>query len=256
MWLLVGLGNPGQKYKNHRHNVGFMAIDAIAEAHRFGPGRQKFQGILREGTLSPPSGPTQKTLLLQPQTYMNDSGRSVREAMGFYKIPLNQVIAFHDELDLAPAKLRIKVGGGNAGHNGLRSIDSHCGNAFIRGRIGIGHPGHKDKVHNYVLGDFAKADGDWLTRLLGAIARRAPELVATSESSFARFQSLVASDVFPNQKEPASGAKAAAGSTDTKSRKSRGEQRDKLGGEAGGTATKSASVFADALKALVSPDKK
>ncbi|MEL6506983.1 MAG: aminoacyl-tRNA hydrolase [Pseudomonadota bacterium] len=246
MWLLVGLGNPGQKYKNHRHNVGFMAIDAIARAHNYAPARSKFQGILREGTLSSPTGPAQKTLLLQPQTYMNDSGRSVRAATEFYKIPLDRVIVFHDELDIAPGKLRIKVGGGNAGHNGLRSIDSHCGNAFIRARIGIGHPGHKDKVHNHVLGDFARADHDWIERLLDAIARRAPELVNAGESSFARFQSLVASDVSPNPKTP---AEKPSGPTRTAS------ATNNQGGDKT-QATKATSVFADALKALASPNKK
>ena len=180
MLLLVGLGNPGGKYARHRHNVGFMAVDAIADAHGFGPERRKFGGLVREGALDGPGG-REKALILKPQTYMNESGRSVGEAARFYKLSAEDVVVFYDELDLAPAKLRMKVGGGAAGHNGVRSIDAHLGNAFRRARIGIGHPGDKSKVTGHVLGDFSKADQDWLVPLLNAMAAAAPFLAADDQ---------------------------------------------------------------------------
>lgn len=172
MLILVGLGNPGSKYARHRHNVGFMAVDALAEAQGFGPARRKFHAELREGALS-----GRKTVILKPQTYMNDSGLSVGEAARFYKVPPENIIVFHDELDLAPGKVKAKLGGGVAGHNGLRSIAAHIGPDFRRVRIGIGHPGDKTRVTGHVLGDFAKADEDWLTPLLAAMAASAPALV-------------------------------------------------------------------------------
>lgn len=184
MLLLVGLGNPGEKYARHRHNVGFMAIDAIASKHGFGAPKSKFQGELQEGFLDGPGG-TQKALLLKPLTYMNDSGRAVGEAARFYKIPPNDIIVFYDELDLAPGKLKVKTGGGAAGHNGIRSIDSHIGNNFHRVRIGIGHPGDKSRVTSHVLGDFAKADQDWLTQMLDAIAASADKLALPDHNRFA-----------------------------------------------------------------------
>ncbi|HBK90219.1 MAG TPA: aminoacyl-tRNA hydrolase, partial [Parvularcula sp.] len=157
MLLIVGLGNPGEKYARHRHNVGFMAVDAIAGAHRFGPERKKFQGVIREGEIG-----GVKFLSLKPQTFMNDSGLSVGAAMRFYKIEPADVVVFHDELDLAPGKIKAKIGGGLAGHNGLKSIAEHIGEEFRRVRIGIGHPGDKARVTGHVLGDFSKADQDWL----------------------------------------------------------------------------------------------
>ncbi|MFQ5564236.1 MAG: aminoacyl-tRNA hydrolase [Parvularculaceae bacterium] len=175
MLLLVGLGNPGEKYARQRHNVGFMAVDAIADRHGFSPPRSKFLGEIRDGFLDGPNGRV-KALILKPLTYMNESGRSVSETARFYKIPPEDVIVFHDELDLAPGKLRVKTGGGNAGHNGLRSIDAHLGNGFRRVRIGIGHPGDKARVTAHVLGDFSKADQDWLTPFFDAIAAAAPSL--------------------------------------------------------------------------------
>jgi len=193
MLLLVGLGNPGDKYANHRHNVGFMAVDAIADAHGFGPSRAKFQGDLREGSIG-----AEKVLILKPQTFMNDSGQSVGEAARFYKIPPEDIIVFYDELDLAPGKIRMKTGGGAAGHNGIRSIDAHVGNDFKRVRIGIGHPGDKSRVTGHVLGDFAKADRDWLEPLLAAIAKSAPFLVDGNEN---RFQTNVAQLLTPPKKE-------------------------------------------------------
>ncbi|MEO1136640.1 MAG: aminoacyl-tRNA hydrolase [Pseudomonadota bacterium] len=180
MLLLVGLGNPGEKYARHRHNVGFMAVDAIANAHQFSPPRSKFQGELREGNLN-----SEKALILKPQTFMNESGRAVGEAARFYKIDPDNVIVFYDELDLAPGKLRVKTGGGAAGHNGIRSIDAHLGNGFRRVRIGIGHPGDKSRVTSHVLGDFAKADQDWLTAMLDAIANAAPQLTDPNSNRFA-----------------------------------------------------------------------
>jgi len=168
MQLWVGLGNPGPQYALHRHNVGFMALDTIAEVHRFGPVQKKFQGWLQEGRIG-----TEKVLLLKPATFMNESGRAVGEAMRFYKLGMESLTVFHDELDLAPFKVKVKQGGGTAGHNGLRSIDQHLGAEFQRVRLGIGHPGHKDRVTGYVLGNFAKAEQDDLVDMLGAVSSEA-----------------------------------------------------------------------------------
>ncbi len=188
MLLIVGLGNPGEKYARHRHNVGFMAVDAIAGAHRFGPERKKFQGVIREGEIG-----GVKFLSLKPQTFMNDSGLSVGAAMRFYKIEPADVVVFHDELDLAPGKIKAKIGGGLAGHNGLKSIAEHIGEEFRRVRIGIGHPGDKARVTGHVLGDFSKADQDWLAPLLDAIAKAAPMLAGGD----AKFGSAVAHFLAP-----------------------------------------------------------
>ena len=176
MLLLVGLGNPGSEYERHRHNVGFMAADHIAEQNGFSEPRKKFKGELREGHLQY-GAIREKALILKPLTFMNDSGKSVGEAARFYKIEPEDVIVFYDELDLAPGKVRIKTGGGAAGHNGIRSIDAHLGNNFRRVRIGIGHPGAKSRVTGHVLGNFSKSDQDWLTPLLVAIAKSAPVLI-------------------------------------------------------------------------------
>ena len=179
MKLIAGLGNPGAKYAGNRHNVGFMAVDAIASAHGFPGWRKKFQGEVSEGRIG-----QEKCLLLKPATYMNESGRSLGEAARFYKIPLNDIIVVHDELDLAPGKVKVKTGGGNAGHNGLRSITAQLGNNYHRLRIGIGHPGRKELVLAHVLKDFSRADRDWLDPLLEAIAREAPLLVAGEHAQF------------------------------------------------------------------------
>jgi PTH1 family peptidyl-tRNA hydrolase len=179
MKLFVGLGNPGASYARHRHNVGFMAVDAIAAAHGFAPWRAKFHGEVTEGRLGP-----EKVLLLKPGTYMNLSGDAVAAAIRFYKLEPAEVVVFHDELDLAPGRVRVKTGGGTAGHNGLRSIDAHIGPAFVRVRIGIGHPGNKRRVTGHVLGDFAKADADWLADLLAGIADGAPALAAGDTPGF------------------------------------------------------------------------
>lgn len=179
MQLWVGLGNPGPQYALHRHNVGFMALDTIAEVHAFGPVQKKFQGWLQEGRIG-----TQKILLLKPATFMNESGRAVGEAMRFYKLGLDALTVFHDELDLAPFKVKVKQGGGTAGHNGLRSIDQHLGADFRRVRLGIGHPGHKDRVTGHVLGNFAKAEQDDLVEMLGAIASEASWLAGQDDVRF------------------------------------------------------------------------
>ena len=171
MKLFVGLGNPGASYARNRHNVGFMAVEAIASAHAFGPWRSKFQGEIAEGRLG-----VEKVLLLKPGTWMNLSGDAVRAALQFYKLEPDDVTVFHDELDLPSGRVRVKTGGGHAGHNGLRSIDAHIGPAFHRVRIGIGHPGDKRLVSPHVLGDFAKGDAEWLDDLLRGIADGAPEL--------------------------------------------------------------------------------
>jgi PTH1 family peptidyl-tRNA hydrolase len=177
--LWVGLGNPGPQYALHRHNVGFMALDAIAEVHRFGPEAKKFQGWLREGRI----GGT-RVLLLKPATFMNESGRSVAEALRFYKLEPDALTVFHDELDLAPFKVKVRIGGGLAGHNGLRSINQYLGPDFRRVRIGIGHPGHKDRVTGHVLGNYAKSEGDDLAAMLGAIAAEAEWLARGDDTRF------------------------------------------------------------------------
>ena len=184
MHLFVGLGNPGPKHAGQRHNIGFMALDAIAAEHGFPSWRSRFQGETAEGRLGP-----ERVMLLKPQTYMNNSGQSVGEAMRYLKLDPADVVVFHDELDLAPGKLRLKTGGGHAGHNGLRSLHQHIGEGYARVRLGIGHPGRKDLVARYVLHDFAKADAEWLNPLLEGIARAAPRLAADDEG---RFQNEVA----------------------------------------------------------------
>lgn len=189
MILLVGLGNPGAKYERNRHNVGFMAVDRIAADHGFTPWRARFQGQAAEGRL----GDT-RTVLLKPGTFMNLSGQSVGEAMRYLKLDPAQVLVLHDELDLAPGKVRLKLGGGHAGHNGLRSIHQHIGDAYRRLRIGIGHPGHKDRVAGYVLSDFAKAEEAGLDDLLRGISDGAEALAAGDD---ARFMNAVAARVAP-----------------------------------------------------------
>ena len=173
MQIWTGLGNPGPQYAMHRHNVGFMAMDAIAEIHGFGPVQKKFSGWVQEGRVG-----REKVLLLKPATFMNESGRSVGEAMRFYKLDLDALTVFHDELDLAPFKVKVKQGGGHAGHNGLRSIANHLGPDFRRVRLGIGHPGHKDRVHGHVLGNYAKSEIDGLSDMLAAIGAEAEWLSA------------------------------------------------------------------------------
>ena len=209
MKLIVGLGNPGAKYAQNRHNIGFMAVDRIAADHGFGPWKARFQGQVAEGRLG-----AEKVMLLKPETFMNLSGQSVGEAMRFYKLEPDDVTVIHDEIDLAPGKLRLKAGGGHAGHNGLRSIHAHIGEAYGRVRLGVGHPGRKEAVPGYVLHDFAKADGDWLDDLLRGISDGAAFLAA---GEGARFQNAVAQRMAPARKtgrgprpDPAPGLKPAA----------------------------------------------
>ncbi len=179
MKLLVGLGNPGPKYANNRHNIGFMALDRIADDHGFAPWRSKFQGQLSEGRLG--SG---KVVLLKPETFMNNSGQSVGEAMRFFKLTPEDIIVLHDEIDLAPSKVRYKFAGGHAGHNGLRSVHAHIGDTYGRVRIGVGHPGRKEAVPGYVLRDFAKAEADWVENVLRGIADGAPHLADGDSGKF------------------------------------------------------------------------
>src|SRR6058998_3296904 len=179
MLLLVGLGNPGSQYAGNRHNIGFMALDAIAKRNGIRPWRRRFQGLSAEGLLG-----GERALLLLPGTYMNDSGRAVAEAAHFFKLSLSDIVVFHDEIDLAPGKVRVKTGGGIAGHNGLRSISLHIGNDYRRVRIGVGHPGDKDLVEFYVLSPFAKGERAWVEALCDAIAENAALLARGDDASF------------------------------------------------------------------------
>ncbi len=179
MQVWTGLGNPGPQYAMHRHTVGFMAMDAIAEVHDFGPVKKQFQGWTQEGRIG-----GQKILLLKPATFMNESGRSVGDALRFYKLGVEALTVFHDELDIAPFRVKVKTGGGTAGHNGLRSIDQHLGPDFRRVRLGIGHPGHKDRVTGYVLGNYAKAEIEPLSDLLGAVSAEAHWLAEGDDVRF------------------------------------------------------------------------
>lgn len=186
MLLLVGLGNPGPKYEKNRHNIGFMAVDEIVRRHFFAPYRARFQSLTAEGTLS-----GEKVLAVKPTTFMNESGRAVGEAMRYYKLTPDDVLVIHDELDLAAGKIRVKQGGGLAGHNGLRSIDAHIGKTFYRLRVGIGHPGDKDRVHGHVLGDFAKAELPVFEKIVDAIAECAESLGARAYDNFMTNVSLI-----------------------------------------------------------------
>ena len=179
MRLFVGLGNPGPRYVANRHNIGFMAVEAIARRHGFAPWRRGFQGVATEGTIA-----SEKILLLLPGTFMNESGQAVAEAAHFYKLGAEDITVLHDEVELPPAKVRLKSGGGNAGHNGLRSITAHIGNDYRRVRLGVGHPGVKELVHGHVLGDFSKAEREWVEALCGVIADNADLLARGEDASF------------------------------------------------------------------------
>ena len=194
MKLFVGLGNPGKKYANNRHNIGFMALNQISTDHSFSSWKHKFQGQISSGTLG-----MEKIILLKPDTFMNLSGQSVSEAMNFYKVKIEDIIVFHDELDLSPSKLRVKISGGHAGHNGLRSIHQHIGSDYTRVRMGIGHPGHKDRVANYVLNDFSKSDADWLNDLIFGISDGASHL---AKGEPAKFMNTVAMRSVPQREKP------------------------------------------------------
>jgi len=203
MLLLVGLGNPGAKYAGNRHNIGFMAVDALARAYGFGPWRKKFHGEFAEGHID-----GIRTLLLKPQTFMNESGRSVGEAAGFHKLSQSDVVVFYDEIDLAPGRFRMKTGGGAAGHNGIRSIiASPVGEGFRRARMGVGHPGQKELVHGYVLSDFAKSDADWVAALTDACVKAAPLLAKGEDDKYqAEVMRLAPADKAAVRSKPAGGA--------------------------------------------------
>jgi PTH1 family peptidyl-tRNA hydrolase len=179
MLLFVGLGNPGARHARNRHNIGFMAVEAVARRYAFAPFRARFQSRVSEGQIA-----GERIVLIEPQTFMNESGRAVGEAARFYKLELADIVVFHDELDLAPGKLRVKIGGGNAGHNGLRSITAHVGNDYKRVRLGIGHPGHKARVHPYVLSDFARSEEPWVEALCKATSDEISLLVKGDDSHF------------------------------------------------------------------------
>ena len=179
MLLFVGLGNPGERYAGNRHNIGFMMVQAIAKRHDIAPWRRKFQGVAVEGAIG-----AEKVLLLLPDTYMNESGRAVAEAAHFYKLDAGSVVVFHDEAELTPGKVRLKLGGGNAGHNGLRSISEHIGNEYRRVRLGVGHPGNKDMMEAYVLQDFAKSERPWVEALSEIVADNVALLIEGKDSTF------------------------------------------------------------------------
>jgi PTH1 family peptidyl-tRNA hydrolase len=244
MKLLVGLGNPGKTYARHRHNVGFMALERIAERHGLGPWRKRYRGLVTEGLIG-----GRRVMLLMPQTYMNDSGQAVGEAQRYLKIDEGDIYVFHDEIDLGPGKLKVKVGGGNAGHNGLRSISAHVGNEYARVRIGVGHPGSKDAVVHYVLHDFAKADQEWLEPMLDAIAEASGRLAAGDE---ARFLTDVARRLQASQSGTAGRRredKAAGGTSDS----AKDSGKDSGGGKTGATATAAAVVVEAPPKATRAP---
>ncbi len=201
MLLLVGLGNPGPKYERNRHNIGFMAVDEIVRRHSFSPYRARFQSLVAEGTLG-----GDKVLAVKPTTFMNESGRAVGEAMRYYKLLPEDILVIHDELDLVAGKLRIKRGGGVAGHNGLRSIDSHIGKDFHRLRFGIGHPGDRDRVHSHVLGDFGKAELQQAEKIVDAIAECAEKLGAREFDAFMTQVSLILKPPRPKSEKPEASA--------------------------------------------------
>lgn len=216
MILLVGLGNPGEKYARNRHNIGFMAADTIVRRHSFSPPRARFQGLVCEGMLA-----GEKAIVLKPTTYMNESGRAVGEAMRFYKLTPADIVVFYDELDLEAGKVRMKTGGGAAGHNGIRSIAAHIGPEFRRVRIGIGHPGDKERVLGHVLGDFAKADAAWVEPMLDAMADAAPLLAQGKDATFANKVHLALN--------PASAAEAASARQRSEPEKKKSKQQDSDG---------------------------
>jgi len=197
MLIIAGLGNPGAKYAGNRHNIGFMAVDEIVRRHGFSPWRKKFQGEVSEGLLGGES-----VLLMKPQTYMNESGRAVGEAMRFYNLGAQDIVVLYDELDLAPGKVRVKTGGGSGGHNGIKSIDAHCGKDYRRVRLGIGHPGSKDRVTGYVLGDFAKADAEWLDPLIEAVGSHADLLAKGDDAGFMNKVALAMGSMSPEPEKP------------------------------------------------------
>lgn len=243
MKLIVGLGNPGSKYQGNRHNIGFMAVDEIHRHHSgFQPWRARFQGQVSEGRIG-----SEKVLLLKPSTYMNESGRSVGEAMRFYKIEPEDVVVLYDELDLPPAKFRMKKGGGHGGHNGLRSMTAHIGADYRRLRLGIGHPGDKKLVSNYVLGDFAKSDRDWLEPLLDEIARHADLLAEGKDSQFANKLTLALEPEKAQRKEK----KSEAGKPGSKTTGPKGQSHIRQARQAKPVNVPKSGPMADMLKKLL-----
>ena len=221
MLLLVGLGNPGPKHAQNRHNIGFMAVDEIVRRHGFGTWRARFQGQVSEGRMG-----SEKILVLKPETYMNESGRAVGEALRFFKLEPDEVFVFYDEIDLAPAKLRVKLGGGTAGHNGLRSLNAHIGPDFWRIRMGVGHPGRKELVHRHVLSDFSKAEWPAMEKLIDAVAAELPKLLSGDEGSFmSRVAHLTAP---PKPKAEPKPEKAEGKAEESKPRSEKSEAADGL----------------------------
>ena len=242
MLLFVGLGNPGIKYENHRHNVGFMAVSEIARRHNFLPEKKRWQALTQEGRIG-----GEKVIIIKPQTFMNESGRSIGEAMRFFKLTPAQVFVFYDELDLAFGKIKVKVGGGAAGHNGIRSTMAHIGPDFTRIRIGIGHPGDKSRVHGYVLGDFAKAEQPQLDKMLDVMARESSYL---ADGDNPRFMSQIALELSPQR--PSSGK---ANKPENKNSESADKTAQKKPGVTPIKQEKKEGPLADALKALKFGDK-
>ncbi|MCK7612553.1 aminoacyl-tRNA hydrolase [Roseibium sediminicola] len=248
MKLIVGLGNPGAKYAGNRHNIGFMAVDEIHRRHSgFQPWRARFQGQVSEGRLG-----TEKVLLLKPSTYMNESGRAVGEAMRFFKLEPDDIVVLYDELDLPPAKFRMKKGGGHGGHNGLRSITAHIGADYRRLRLGIGHPGDKKLVSNYVLGDFAKADHDWLEPLLTEVADQADLLAEGKDSQFANKLTLALEPEKAQRKPKADTAKSNAGPAQSPvAKKPKGQSHIRQARQAKPVTLPKSGPMADMLKKLL-----
>lgn len=247
MLILVGLGNPGPQYARNRHNIGFMAVDAIHEAHHFGPWRRRFQAEVAEGTLA-----GRRVLLMKPTTFMNESGRAVGEAARFFKVPPEAIVVLHDDLDLPAAKLRMKAGGGHGGHNGVRSIIAHIGENFRRARLGIGHPGAKERVRGHVLHDFAKADAEWLDPLIGAIAAHAPLLAEDKDSTFANRVTLATRPEKAGRGGPAGGHAETARTAASPERAGRGPDP----AQAGPAAARAASAPGRAEGALAAAFRK
>jgi len=246
MLLFVGLGNPGSKFESHRHNAGFMAVDRIVRRHNFLPAKKRWQGLSHEGQLD-----GEKVIILKPQTFMNESGRSVGEAMRFFKLTAADVVVFYDELDLAFGKIKVKTGGGTAGHNGIRSLAQHIGNDFTRVRIGIDHPGEKSRVHSHVLGDFAKAERPELEKILDAISVEAPYL---AERNYPRFLSQIALQLNPQRES--TGTQKTAGDQKNKSASAQpGNTPAKNAGQAPENKQSKEGPLAAMLKALKFGDK-
>lgn len=241
MIIIAGLGNPGAQYAGNRHNIGFMAVDAIADANRFSPWSKKFKGLISEGELS-----GEKVLLVKPQTFMNLSGESVGEAMRFFKLGPADLVVIYDELDLIPGKARIKVGGGSGGHNGIKSIDAHCGKDYRRLRLGIGHPGSKERVHGHVLGDFAKADAEWLDPLLEAVGRNADLIARGEDSQLMNKLALAVGGGAPEKQTPSKPAAPARPKGQSHIHKARQHSQQKL---------PTSGPMADMLKKMFGPKK-